>query len=169
MANTELILGVTGIVGTALAGIGSNYTTLAIERRRQHLADRNELRAVRRAIRLVRSDLASAAGRFESVVTRATLWPESESITDGHLDQYRELLAAELDDPAAWNAILLAEAAIDTIVMVLTEYALQHGGRRPPVDDQLMRLFAKSAHACEAADKALLPAEASLGHLRRRR
>lgn len=169
MAGTEVVLGVAGIAGTALAGVGSNYTTLAVERRRQRREETNELRALRRAIRLVRNDLEGATVKLEKVGDRNLLWPESEPLIGGHLDRYRDLLAAELDDPHAWTAIVAAELTIEKIFMVFTEYGLRNMGQRPPVEGPLVDLFEFARGACSVAADRLLEAEASLGRLRRKR
>jgi hypothetical protein len=168
LPNTEFILGLAGIFGTAVAGIGSNCTTLVIERRRQRREDRNEMRALRRAIRLVRSDLEGAATKFGMVGDRHRLWPESEPLTDGYLERFRDPLAADLD-PSVWTAVLTAESAINKVVTVLVEYGMQNMGARPPVEGLLVDLFEFAEGACLKAADALLRAEASLGEPRRRR
>ena len=166
MTDTELILGVAGIGGTVLAGLSANLTTYVIDRRRRRREDDAAWRRLRRALRLVRSDLDGAAMIFEAVTERGEWWPDAESLTEGYLDAYREQLAEELVSTGVWVKVRTAEFAINRVVMVLAQFRLDHLGASPPVAGPAVDLLDSAAGHCRAAADALLKTEARL--LRRR-
>lgn len=162
MADSELILGLAGIAGTALAALGGNYTTLAVDRRRRRREEEDARQRLREAVRLVRGDLEGAATKFEGAVDRGQLWPESEPITDGNLDAYREQLARELSNGKAWMAVQSAEHAINKVVTVIVESSAGLMGARPAVEGPFVDLLRMAAEACAKASDELLQSEASL-------
>jgi hypothetical protein len=171
VADTALLLGLAGIGGTLAASLSGNWVTLALDRRRQRREEEAERAQVREALRLVRADLLSAQVKSEAAAEKRHWWPWSESLTSGHIDQYRQLLARALDDPKAWTALGSAEAAMDKVVAVIVAYGETHGGDRPPLEGPLIDLMKMTADACSKAGDALLLAEAGLplGPRKRRR
>jgi hypothetical protein len=170
VADTALILGLAGIGGTLLASVTANYTTLQIERHRRRREDAAAQAQLREALRLVQGDVERVRSLFEGALERGEMWPPSESLTAGHLDGYRELLARELDDPLAWGAVRQVEMIVDKVVTVIVEFGARGNFEmQPPVAGPLIDLLRLGVEACNKASDGLLLAEAGVGLGPRRR
>jgi hypothetical protein len=96
MANTELILGLAGIIGTLLGALSATGVALYVERKKEHREDRVSRGELRRAARLVGTEIQEAIGAVDTALSSGTPWSAEDAPSRAAWLEYSALLATNL-------------------------------------------------------------------------
>lgn len=96
MADTGLILGLAGIGGTLLGAVSANGVTWLVERRKGRREDDAARGEVRRAARLVGTEIQEAIGAVDTALNSRTLWSAENAPSRAAWLEYSALLATNL-------------------------------------------------------------------------
>ena len=102
-----VIPGLFTLAGVIIGAILSTVTQV-------HLENRRENRDVRRAARLIDSDLFNAEVAAETTVEKNTLWVNNQRLTTEGWQKYRDIIASELTE-ADWVAVMVAVQAVNQL------------------------------------------------------
>jgi hypothetical protein len=96
VADTGLILGLAGIGGTLLGALSANGVTFLVERRKVKREDDAASGEVRRAARLVGTEIHEAMGAVDTALSSETLWSAENAPSRAAWLEYSALLATNL-------------------------------------------------------------------------
>ena len=96
MADTGLILGLAGIAGTLVGALSANGVTFLVERRKDRREDDTARGEVRRAARLVGTEIQEAIGAVDTALSSGTLWSAGYAPSRTAWLDYAPLLATNL-------------------------------------------------------------------------
>jgi hypothetical protein len=119
MADTALILGLAGVVGTitgtAIGAIIGARSTAAMEQRREARHHREGEERLQAAARLVWLDLATADGNLSWAALRKRWHPAGVRLPSDAWERERGRLSIGIADSAAWETVATTMAALNHI------------------------------------------------------
>lgn len=96
MADSQVVLGIAGIVGTLSGVLALNGTTLFVEHRKRLREDVQRRAELRKAARLVHTELAEATATIETAIATKRPWTSSTAPSRASWLEHQPLLASSL-------------------------------------------------------------------------